>query len=68
MWVEHVLTAQNKMAIWTRGVLWELDTRYVRVSYQVYVDAVPHTISTSSVRESILYNVFATVLFYCSLK
>ena len=21
MWVEHVLTAQNKMAIWTRGVL-----------------------------------------------
>ena len=19
MWVEHVLTAQNKMAIWTRG-------------------------------------------------
>ena len=24
MWVEHVLTAQNKMAIWTHGVLWEL--------------------------------------------
>ena len=22
MWVEHVLTAQNKMAIWTHGILW----------------------------------------------
>ena len=34
MWVEHVLTAQNKMAIWTHGLLRELiilDTRYVRV-------------------------------------
>ena len=33
MWVEHVLTAQNKMAIWTHGILRELilDTRYVRV-------------------------------------
>ena len=49
MWVEHVLTAQNKMAIWTRAILRErgtyiLDTRYVRVSYQVYVDVVPHAI------------------------
>ena len=24
MWVEHVLTAQNKMAIWTCGILREL--------------------------------------------
>ena len=36
MWVEHVLTAQNKMAIWTRAILRErgtyiLDTRYVCV-------------------------------------
>ena len=35
MWVEHVLTAQNKMAIWTHGILQLreliLDTRYVRV-------------------------------------
>ena len=33
MWVEHVLTAQNKMAIWTHDILQELilDTRYVRV-------------------------------------
>ena len=34
IWVEHVLTAQNKMVIWTCGILRELyilDTRYIRV-------------------------------------
>ena len=31
MWVEHVLTAQNKMAIWTRDILQELILKYVHV-------------------------------------
>ena len=46
MRVEHVLTAL--MAIWTRGVLREL----IYLTLDMYVDAVPHTISTLSVRES----------------
>ena len=77
MWVEHVLTAQNKMAIWTRGIIagtYILDTRYICVTkaYEVtkcilmlYHTPFQHRQSVSL--QSELY-CFATVLFYCSLK
>ena len=51
----HCSKQNGHLDSWCFAGAYILDTRYVRLSYQVYVDAVPHTISTSSVRESIMY-------------